>query len=643
MVSLIVATAAASWFGPLPVTLGPAEVSNPYDWQNRPEVVLRQKETRLVQQAFYDDGFWKARVVVPSQGSWTAQLQLKGRAVGGPVTLRAPERARHKGFVRIDPKSLRFKFDDGSPYWPMGFNLGWGSDQASLEPLIGKLGKNGLNWGRIWACHWDNKNPFWPTTSPKPAIGRMDPGVLAHWDRLVSASERAGINFQFVLFHHGPYSTRVNSNWGEHPWNAKNGGFLKEPGAFFTNVLARNLAKSWLREAVARWGYSPSVMSWELFNEVEWVDNRYDGRIQQVADWHAEMATYLREIDPVGRLVTTSSDLELPIYKSMDYLQPHGYVPSVEGLVLGQKKPKDKPLFFGEVGPNGNSASEHRLAARDGLWTSLLSGQPGAAQYWFWDRIERDGILAETGRSAALIKESGILTDPNAKPFKIAIQAPSGGELKLIPGRGWTKTEVDSNVFNLPQDAPKFGGVSSYFQGTGHREMHPESLIFNFKQPEAGKVILTTGPVSAGGGALELWVNGKLADSLMVAAGQGDRQAGKNLMAMTPAGSVQVEIKSNGSDWIQVTSIGFSGLAPAVTGLAYGSQQRVLIRLKRSSEGPATIRLSGLPLGSSMVQITSLDLQTGRKNTIRGSVQNGALRSAWNVVDKDSVLLIAKL
>lgn len=640
MLNLILLSTAALWHGPVTVSLGEAEVANLYDWLNRPEVVLSQNQTSLVQQAFFDEGQWKARVMVPRPGSWTARLRIKGVDKGAPVAFNASASSADKGYIRIDKQQMAFKFDNGSLYWPVGFNLGWDGGGHSIEALMSKMGARGLNWGRVWACHWDNKNPYWPASDPKPAIGRMDPKVLANWDRLVTAAEKSGIYFQFVLFHHGPYSSRVNSNWAEHPWNQKNGGFLSEPGAFFTNPLAKNLAKSWLREAVARWGHSRAVMAWELFNEVEWVDNRYDGRINEVAAWHVEMAGYLKEIDPVGRLVTTSSEMELPIYSAVDYYQPHGYVPSVQGLVLNAHVPKDKPFFFGEIGPNGDSAAEHKLAARDGLWAGLMAGHPGAAQYWFWDRIEKDGILEDAGRSIAFIRQSGILEDRRAKPLNLSLRVPTGGDLKLTPGRGWANTEVPGGLIRLPQDSSKFGAVSSYFQGTGHRAMHPETLAFEFTQTTPGKVSLTTAQTSTGGGTLELWVNGVKKDSVTTTPGQGERQAGRNLAAETPSGKVRVEIRSTGPDWIQVSGITFSGLAPTAEAVSFGSPDRVILRVRRTGDLPTMAGIGGLPIRNGRVNIVTFDLDSGTRRTLQGVVRNGALTQNMRVENKDGVVLI---
>lgn len=93
---------------------------------------------------------------------------------------------------------------------------------------------------------------------------------------------------------------------------------------FATDPTAKEYQKRWLRYAVARWGHSPAIMAWELFNEVEWVDAvQTDRDWPTVICWHAEMAAFLRELDPYHHLVTTSAAWEQPeLYRAMDYFQP---------------------------------------------------------------------------------------------------------------------------------------------------------------------------------------------------------------------------------------------------------------------------------------------------------------------------------
>ena len=159
-----------TWYGPATATFEVQFSGNPYDpAENDVHVVFMgekgQKEDRL---AFFDSeqGAWKAVLVAKEPGTYRAELIRNGAtsaeaAKEGFLEIRNP---LEKGYIGLDPKSSnRFRFSDGTPYYPMGFNMAWhnGSD-IPLDEQIVKSGKSGVNWSRIWACHWDGKNPWWP-------------------------------------------------------------------------------------------------------------------------------------------------------------------------------------------------------------------------------------------------------------------------------------------------------------------------------------------------------------------------------------------------------------------------------------------------------------------------------------------------
>ena len=178
-------------------------------------------------------------------------------------------------------------------------------------------------------AHWDGLNLDWlPTsmgTSPKP--GTLSEDVARTWDGLLEAAADNGVYVQLVLQHHGQYTTFNDSNWAENPWNAANPeGFLKSPGDFFTDRNARVMTLLKYRYIIARWGWSPAIVSWELFNEVHWTNAIRDGHVAEVARWHSDVANYIRLLDIYGHLITTSTEnIGSPIYEKMDYYQPHLY------------------------------------------------------------------------------------------------------------------------------------------------------------------------------------------------------------------------------------------------------------------------------------------------------------------------------
>ena len=624
------------WYGPKTVSFSAATLGNPYDpVQNDVRVDFKGPkgvvEHRL---AYFDDGVWKATLLSHAKGAFQPVVLINGKKMTQLPKLTLST-AGKEGFVRIGgPKG--FVFDNGTPYWPIGHDLAWaGGPIKDLPSYLTQMGKEGLNWSRIWANHWDDKNPFWTTSAPMPKPGEMSPAVLKKWDRIVASAEGAGIHFQMTMFHHGPWSSRVNSNWGENPWNAKNGGWLQTPSDFFTDPKAQALSRAWLRYAIARWGHSPAIMAWELFNEVEWCDPNYEKRESVVGVWHDSMADYVRSLDPYHHLVTTSSRLSLPIWKKMDYYQPHGYPPSVEAMVAATEK-MDKPFFYGEVGPGQLDGSRpvQVQAIRDGIYTALLCGQAGAAQFWTWDRVASEHMESEFSRASALVKASGIGVFPGFTVREAKLDSGYGGDVEVRPGGGWEPSRLAA--FRLPEEASKLGLLSSYLQGSAHREMNSGAATFSFRAVAGTKVSVEVTGVSSSGGVLAVVLDGGKELSIPYAGGQ---QFSKPSVVTVdiPAGDHVVTIKNEGSDWVQLGKISVPGIAPKATSRAISNGRRAALRVK----GPKglSIALDGLGLKDGRYSVLLADLDGG-ETTVPLVVKGGKPVGRVTLPGKDTFILI---
>ncbi|HEY0867994.1 MAG TPA: hypothetical protein VGE01_11470, partial [Fimbriimonas sp.] len=479
------------WYGPATATFETQFPGNPYDPAiNDVRVLFVQEGGPSIERlAYYDgaEGVYRARLVADHPGTYRAILVRNGKQAAGTPrekTIEAKEPLK-AGFIRRDPvEAGRFRWDNGQVYFPLGINLGWqGGDMPKMAEQIKKMGESGMNWSRIWACHWDGKNPWWPQDSEK-VEGQLWPPATERWEELVEASEKSGIAYQMVLFHHGAFSSTVNPNWPEHPWNTKNGGFLANAADFFTDKEAKRRSKMWLRYAVARWAHSPSIMAWELFNEVEWVDARYQNRWADIAAWHKEMAEYLRSIDPYKHLVTTSSAVDQKaLWEAMDYLQPHTYPVDVADAVASQEIPRDKPMFFGEFGPTG--PADPRLAVRDGIFASLTSNHAGAAQYWYWDVTHKNNLYDEFVKARKAIDLSGLPERPNASPLVLSVVSSTSADLNIAPVIGWgNSTQME---YDLKEGTkPRLSGMSSYLQGKSNAAMQPGPAVFRFTATRPG-------------------------------------------------------------------------------------------------------------------------------------------------------------
>lgn len=605
-----------SWFGPVTATLDIKTAGNPFDpSQNDIQVIFVSPSGKTTTRiAFYSHGKWHVTLAATEKGTYQGTVIQNGSPTEAKTTLTL-SRNLPTGFVRTTPDH-RFAFDNGQSYWPLGFNFAWRSDNVpDLPAALPELKRYGVNWTRIWADHWDGKNPFWVKGNPL----QFDEAPLDRWQAVTEAAEKGDVKYQFVLFHHGPWSSRVNSNWGENPWNKANGGFLDTPTEFFSSPQAKKIAKAWLRYAVARYGHSPSVMAWELFNEVEWVDPNYDQKEQLVGDWHQEMAAYLRSIDPYRHLVTTSSRMSLPIYADMDYYQPHGYPNRVQNLLLASPPKADKPYFFGEVGPAAAQAGPaiQRTAIRDSIFTALVMGHSGSAQYWYWDNVYPQNLLDEYAFASKILKASGVLTQQIAK-FTPKLIAPAA-DLVVSPGGDWEPVHKFS--YSLPEEANELGGMSSFFQGSGHAEMRPQPIKLTFTSPKAGVVTIRFVQISQGGGNLIARIGGKQVAKVSF---EPNEDAGKKALTIpVPAGKTILELDNDGPDWVRLASIAIPGAGTAANAIATGNKATVLLRIEKQAQTPDfSTPVANLPLADGSYTLTIYDLDKKSQVTQTVTIKN---------------------
>jgi hypothetical protein len=586
----IVAQEPTIWYGPATVTYAVQFPGNAYDPQVNDVRVrfLPARGAPVERLAYYDDGVWRATLVAREAGAYRPVLLRNGKEV--PHVEARPEIINlqsqlPKGFIRLQG-TQRFRWDDGSPYIPVGQNLGWkGSGQSEIPDYLKQMGEDGMTWSRIWACSWDGKNPWWPNEDPDARSDELWPPALNQWQTIVEGAESANVAFQFVLFHHGLFSSDVNPNWPDHPWNKAKGGFLASPEAFFTDPEAIRRTKMWLRYAVARYGHSPAIMAWELFNEVEWVDAlRKHKQFDLVGNWHRDMASYLREIDPYNRLITSSSELTHPeMFDAMDYYQPHTYPPNITATLLATKKPSEKPLFYGEFGAMGarDLGDQERFVLRDGLWAGLIANHAGPGCYWFWDRLNREIRQAEFGHVNRIVDWSDWVKRVQARPVPVTVQTEGAADLIITPGLGWGETTQFE--FNLP-DAEKpatLAKLSGFLQGSGgaNRALMKEPLRFRFRSQQAGTATIRIIQVSKAGGVLVATVNGQPPIRREFKGDGTDRSVQETIEVPFSAGETTLTIDNTGPDWIVMQSLKVPKIGQSARAIALGEPDWLLLRL----------------------------------------------------------------
>lgn len=382
------------------------------------------------------DGIWHVRFSPDEVGTWTYTLRAQDHVPGQETTATSAQMtfdvtpSTAHGQVVRDPRDDRFlRYQDGTPYYPMGHNVAFqqgepvGNDgEHYVEPLFASMEAAGQNWTRIWMTDFNRNALEWYAghwAGWYTGVGQYAGQSAFRIERQLDVAEEHGLQVQLVLNDHGQVRSMVDGRWAENPYNAANGGPVDpdHPEAFFTDPEAKSLFKERLRYLVARYGAYRNLLTWELFNEVQFVgsDTANPYNSAQVRDdivaWHAEMAAYLRSIDPYQHLITTSSDIESSLKDiwadpNIDLVQVHDYDPALttrdtrfRGYVESLNAAYGKPVIIGEFGIAGNPEIEfdpvaaaplddlgaHLLQAthlHNAAWAAAMSGS--GAMSWWW-------------------------------------------------------------------------------------------------------------------------------------------------------------------------------------------------------------------------------------------------------------------
>lgn len=467
---------------------------------------------------------WRIRFAPVESGAYQGSviLAVKG-SPGTPVPVAftvAPSKAR--GFLRPAGPWI-FRFDSGEPFRGIGENLCWESrsnDDSKFfkalheDPrfnytyLLGELSKDGGTFFRTWMCPW-NLPLEWhhviDTARYADDTRRFNLSAIRRMDELLEIAEATNTYFMLTIDPHGAF---LGKGWELNSYNTVNGGPAATPKDFFTSPEARARYKDKLRYMVARWGYSPHLAVWEFFNEI---DNAMYGQKEKIpdpviADWHAEMAAFLKAADPYGRLVTTSVSHRdvagMNAIPSMDFSQKHIYrnTLSIPAVIRQYVAREGKPYVIGEFGREWDWSKDFNAIAGEmdhdyklGLWLGLFSPTPILPMSWWWEFFDQRHLTPYLKRVSML---SGRML------------AAGSGEMKEIPA-GWTGPAIPAyavdcggSVFALLVNegtVPVTGSLALPQPLAGLREVQvfdPETDCFMAGSVVQGSVNLTVKPGS---------------------------------------------------------------------------------------------------------------------------------------------------
>jgi len=523
--------------------------------------------------------YWKVRFTPMEVGEYTfyATLEDEGQVIVTDRLTFNVSSSDNRGFVRISDKDRRFfQFDDDSSFFFIGHDVCWFGSKGTYDydTWFSSMNLNGETITRIWMAPWAFGIEW-------KRLGYYDMAEAWRLDYVLEKAREKGIYVLLCLMNHGQLqSGGLTGQFNDNPYVAARGGPLARPEDFWRDETAIDLFKRRLRYIVSRWGYSPHVLAWELWNEVELTDNY---NFEQVAEWHDSMARYLVHIDPYRHLITTSSDPRFGGLDSMDLLTVHRYGPAgfldiggaMHSMVNGLLESYQKPVLVSEFGADWRwfddpytTKDEEGVQIHNGIWSSVHSGSANSAMLWWWDNYVHPYDLYYHFKALSKYLE-GVEPDQSGfRSLEVRLVPPdeiSLGDLcdiTVYPSLGWARPEANMFEVDLYGHITNFSQISGFVHGRYHPELR-NNPTFIVELPYSGEVVIHVNSVADSGAVLQVYVDGSLVNSTPLPDKDGENDASVNEYNMDVrvpihSGRHEVKLDNSGNDWFTYDYIEFT-------------------------------------------------------------------------------------
>jgi hypothetical protein len=229
---------------------------------------------------------------------------------------------------------------------------------------------------------------LWEADVNRPVLGQYNLADAFLLDCVLETAETNGLYLQLCLLTRDLYMDRLRN----------------DSSPAYDQAIAN--AQRLLRYAVARWGYSTHVASWEYFNE--------NNPGLPNARFYAELAQALDHVDIYHHLRTSSAWSASPREwqnPSLDLANLHYYMRPADGPLfkdevlavldrarfLRRQTPTSRPSLFAEFGLAKDDWQPTPYLRQDincvhlhnALWASALSGLAGTVHSWWWEDLHQ--------------------------------------------------------------------------------------------------------------------------------------------------------------------------------------------------------------------------------------------------------------
>jgi hypothetical protein len=341
------------------------------------------------------------------------------RAEDGPA---GPERsaAERLPWIEVRPGLPYFVTGTGVPWTPVGHNdaIGWPNlaglfrrrDVPAVRRHLRSLKAHGVTCLRLMLEYAQGRHRY----LERP-VGTYAPNMVRLWDDLFALCEEEALHILLT-----PFDTFFTwRHWHHHPYHRRNGGPCDDRRRLMTCAATRDAIKGRLEFATRRWGASPALFAWDLWNEMHPAHGEDDpaacapfvtdlGGFLRALELRLHGRAHLQTVSVFGPELLKSPALCDPVFRhpGLDFANTHLYEHGTiddprdtvaPALAVGRlmraavAEAEDlRPVFDSEHGPIHAFMNRHRRLSesfddeyfRHIQWAHLACGGAGGGMRW---------------------------------------------------------------------------------------------------------------------------------------------------------------------------------------------------------------------------------------------------------------------
>ncbi len=316
-------------------------------------------------------------------------------------------------FVQVSSENpFYFQLSSGETYIPMGPNICWASNTATLVQYLEKLAANGGNFARIWLNH--------PLHEIETEYSKVNEEALKNIDQVLETAQKHNIKIKMCI-----ESFRVIESkkgfFSKSQYHVSNGGPFTDMDSYINSEEGRQVFLNRLEHFRKRYGNHPAVFGWELWNEMNAIES------EGLREWNEYMLPRVHEMFPRNLVMQSLGSFDHEATRSHyryinqmpsnDVAQIHRYLDLGAQLDIC-KAPMDelaadaiaelrsynvqKPMLLAEVGgvkPKHTGPIElydldtAGVLLHDLLFAPFFAGAAGPGHAWHWDNyIDKNNL-----------------------------------------------------------------------------------------------------------------------------------------------------------------------------------------------------------------------------------------------------------